>query len=147
MENVKKQWKRTVGMTAYPSRGSINFHYCFLMVYNDTVRTLFWRKNSRTFQGHFPIFKGLHSVQKRALSLCVFIKVLPQHEQSWRSWCLLLVGIWESGFDKVSTEIRGNSITDSNFQRLWRPWIFKVRANRPVIRPATAVSTQLFSTK
>ena len=34
---------------------------------------------SRTFKDRFPIFQGLHSVQKRALSL--YFLVLPQHEQ------------------------------------------------------------------
>ena len=38
--------------------------------------------------------------------------------------CLLLLGTWESGLDKVSTEIQGLSSTDCNFQRLSRPWIF-----------------------
>ena len=34
----------------------------------------------RTFKVTFSIFKGLHSVQKRAWSLCLFL-VLPQHEK------------------------------------------------------------------
>ena len=36
------------------------------------VGTLFWTKNLRTFKDAFPIFQGLHSVQKRASSLCLF---------------------------------------------------------------------------
>ena len=35
---------------------------------------------SKTFKDTFPTFQGLLSVQKRALSLCLFL-VLPQHEQ------------------------------------------------------------------
>lgn len=54
-------------MTAYPSRRSINFHYCFLMVHNDTVRTLFLRKNSRTFQGHYSIFQEPPFSTKKSL--------------------------------------------------------------------------------
>ena len=38
--------------------------------------------------------------------------------------CLLLLGTWESGLDKVSTEIQGLASTDCNFQGLSRPWIF-----------------------
>ena len=34
---------------------------------------------SRTLKDTFPIFQGLHSMQKRALTLCLFL-VLPQHE-------------------------------------------------------------------
>ena len=47
------------------------------------VCTLFLNKKfkdfSRTFKDTFPIFQGLHLVQKRALSLSFL--VLPQHEQ------------------------------------------------------------------
>ena len=44
------------------------------------VHTLFWTKNSRSFQGHISRFsQGHRSVQKRALSLSFFI--LSQHEQ------------------------------------------------------------------
>ena len=32
----------------------------------------FEQKNPRTFKETFPILQGLHSVQKRALSLCIF---------------------------------------------------------------------------
>ena len=80
---------------------------------------------SKTFKDTFPTFQGLLSVQKRALSLCLFqffhnksnfiLKVFP---------CSLLLGTWESGLDKVSTEIQGLSSTDCNFQGLSRPWIF-----------------------
>ena len=55
--NGKRPKRQLACMTAYPSRRSINFHYCFLMVHNDTVRTLFLRKKfkniSRTLS-HFP---------------------------------------------------------------------------------------------
>ena len=38
-----------------------------------------FKEFSRTFKETFPIFQGLHLVQKRALSLSFL--VLPQHEQ------------------------------------------------------------------
>ena len=38
-----------------------------------------FKEFSRTFKETFPVFQGLHSVQKRALSLSFL--VLPQHEQ------------------------------------------------------------------
>ena len=39
------------------------------MVEYFRVCTLFRTKHSRTFQGHIPIFQGLHSVRKRGSSL------------------------------------------------------------------------------
>ena len=38
--------------------------------------------------------------------------------------CLFLSGTWESGSDKVNTEIQGLSSTDWYFQRLSKPWFF-----------------------
>ena len=43
--------------------------------------------------------------------------------------CLLLLDTWESGLDKVSTEIHEVSSTDYNFQELSRPWIFILKFN------------------
>ena len=47
-----------------------------------------FKEFSRTFKDSFPIFQGLHLVQKRALSLSFL--VLPQHEQFYpdRSFCV-----------------------------------------------------------
>ena len=39
----------------------------------------FMNKNSRIFKDTFPIFQGLHSVQKKTLESMSFF-VLPQHE-------------------------------------------------------------------
>ena len=65
------------------------------------------------FKDPFPIFQGLHSVRKRALSLCPF--------DNMNNFILKVsLGTWESGLNKVSTEIRGLSSTDCNFQGLSR---------------------------
>ena len=55
--------------------------------------------------------------------------VLPQHEQLYREGLSVFapVGTWESGLDKISTEIQRLSSTDCNFHGLskpWKPWIF-----------------------
>ena len=66
---------------------------------------------SRTFKDTFPIFQGLHLLQKRALSLSFL--VLPQHEQfypeglSWFTPFHLQLSLNE----KVSTKIQGLSRT------------------------------------
>ena len=72
----------------------------------------------KDFQGHISHFsRTLFSAKKRFFhNMSNFIlKVFL---------CLLLLGTWESGLDKVSTEIQGFSSTDCNFKGLWRPWIF-----------------------
>ena len=86
---------------------------------------------SRTFKNTFPIFQGLHSVQKRASSLCLFqffqnmsnfvLKVFP---------CLLLLVTWESGFHKVRTEFHGVSSNDWNFQELFKALNFYFKIQR-----------------
>ena len=112
----------------------------------DRVRTLFWTKTSKTFQGlsrtHFPFFKDSIQCTKEPWVYVFFSSTTTWAILSWRSFIL---GTWESGLDKVSTEIQGLSSTDCNFQGLSRPWTFyfkfqglsrtfKVRAN-PVLRP------------
>ena len=105
------------------------------------VRTLFWTKTSRTFQGlsrtHLPFFKDSIQCRKGPWLYVFFSSTTAWAILSWRSFIL---GTWESGLDKVSTEIQGLSSTDCNFQGLSRPWTFyfkfqglsrtfKVRAN------------------
>ena len=105
------------------------------------VRTLFWTKTSRTFQGlsrtHFAFFKDSIQCKKEIWVYVFFSSTTTWAILSWRSFIL---GTWESGLDKVSTEIQGLSSTDYNFQGLSRPWTFyfkfqglsrtfKVRAN------------------
>ena len=105
------------------------------------VRTLSWTKTSRTFQGllrtHFPFFKDSIQCKKEPWVYVFFSSTTTWAILSWRSFIL---GTWESGLDKVSTEIQGLSSTDCNFQGLSRPWTFyfkfqglsrtfKVRAN------------------
>ena len=105
------------------------------------VRTLFWTKTSRTLQGlsrtHFAFFKDSIQCKKEIWVYVFFSSTTTWAILSWRSFIL---GTWESGLDKVSTEIQGLSSTDCNFQGLSRPWTFyfkfqglsrtfKVRAN------------------
>ena len=105
------------------------------------VRTLFWTKTSRTLQGlsrtHFAFFKDSIKCKKEIWVYVFFSSTTTWAILSWRSFIL---GTWESGLDKVSTEIQGLSSTDYNFQGLSRPWsfyfkfqglsrTFKVRAN------------------
>ena len=105
------------------------------------VRTLFWTKTSRTLQGlsrtHFAFFKDSIQCKKEIWVYVFFSSTTTWAILSWRSFIL---GTWESGLDKVSTEIQGLSSTDYNFQGLSRPWTFyfkfqglsrtfKVRAN------------------
>ena len=89
------------------------------------VRTLFWTKTSRTFQGlsrtHFAFFKDSIQCKKEIWVYVFFSSTTTWAILSWRSFIL---GTWESGLDKVSTEIQGLSSTDCNFQGLSRPWTF-----------------------
>ena len=109
------------------------------------VRTLFWTKTSRTLQGlsrtHFAFFKDSIQCKKEIWVYVFFSSTTTWAILSWRSFIL---GTWESGLDKVSTEIQGLSSTDYNFQGLSRPWTFyfkfqglsrtfKVRANPGVV--------------
>ena len=61
------------------------------------VRTLFWTKNSRTFQG--PIYFSRIST-KKSLESTSFL-VLLQHEQLYREGLSVFapLGTWESGLD------------------------------------------------
>ena len=89
------------------------------------VRTLFWTKTSRTLQGlsrtHFAFFKDSIQCKKEIWVYVFFSSTTTWAILSWRSFIL---GTWESGLDKVSTEIQGLSSTDYNFQGLSRPWTF-----------------------
>ena len=93
----------------------------FFQFYLTSAETLFWKNQG--IQGHISHFQGLHSVQKGALSPCMPFLVLPQHKQFYPLkvfQCLLISGTWECGLDKFSTEIKGLSSYNCNFQRLSR---------------------------
>ena len=85
------------------------------------VRTLFWTKTSRTLQGlsrtHFAFFKDSIQCKKEIWVYVFFSSTTTWAILSWRSFIL---GTWESGLDKVSTEIQGLSSTDYYFQGLSR---------------------------
>ena len=91
----------------------------------DRVCTLFWTKTSRTFQGlsrtHFPFSKDSIQCRKEP-----WVYIFLSSTTAWAilSWSSFISGTWESGLDKVSTEIQGLSSTDYNFQGLSRPWTF-----------------------
>ena len=87
----------------------------------NRVRTLFSTKNSRTFKDSFPIFQGLHAVQKRDLSSSFL--VLPQHELVYPEGLSVFVPLPLEFYLNytVSNEIQGLSSTDHNFQGLSRP--------------------------
>ena len=89
-----------------------------------SVRALFWTKNSRTFQGPILFSRTPFSTKKSRESMPFL--VLPQHEQLYREGLSVFapLGTWESGLDKISTEIQGLSSTDCNFHGLSKPWIF-----------------------
>ena len=79
------------------------------------------RDFSRTFKDPFPIFQGLHSVQKRALMSFSFL-VLP-HEQFYPEGLFIFapfrhLKIWVAY--TYSTEIQRLSSTSLNFQALFR---------------------------
>ena len=87
------------------------------------VRTLFKLKTQRLFKdfekhiSHFP--RTPFSAKKSLESMSLL--VLPQHEQFYPEGLSVFapLGTWESGFDKVSTEIQGLfSITHCNCQGL-----------------------------
>ena len=93
---------------------------------------------SRMFKDtHFLFFKDSIQCKKEIWVYVFFSSTTTWAILSWRSFIL---GTWESGLDKVSTEIQGLSSNDCNFQGLSRPWTFyfkfqglsttfKVRAN------------------
>ena len=114
-QEVKLQVKLPVGNKKHPQNV-------------DRVRTLFWTKTSRTFQGlsrtHFAFFKDSIQCKKEIWVYVFFSSTTTWAILSWRSFIL---GTWEFGLDKVSTEIPWLSSTDCNFQGLSRS--FKVRAN------------------
>ena len=105
-------------------------HLLFIItqLLKNRVRTLFWTKTSRTLQGlsrtHFAFFKDSIQCKKEIWVYVFFSSTTTWAILSWRSFIL---GTWESGLDKVSTEIQGLSSNDYNFQGLSRT--FKVRAN------------------
>ena len=67
---------------------------------------------AKIFKGTFPIFEGLHSVQKKTMSLLV--QSTTWAILSWRSCS------FSFGLDKVSTEIQGFSSNNCNRQGLSR---------------------------
>ena len=85
------------------------------------VRTLFEQKIQGPSRTHFPFFKDSIQCKKEPWVYVFFSSTTTWAILSWRSFIL---GTWESGLDKVSTEIQGLSSTDCNFQGLK-----KVRAN------------------
>ena len=92
----------------------------FFQFYLTSAETLFW-KNSKNSRTHFPFSRTPFST-KKSLESMPFL-VLPQHEQFYHLkvfLCLLISGTWECGLDKFSTEIKGLSSCNCNFQRLSR---------------------------
>ena len=104
------------------------------------VPTLFWAKNSRTFQGlsrtRFPFSKDFILCKKGPWVYVFFSSTTAWAILSWRSFIL---GTSGSGLDKVSTEIQGlsNQLQFSrtfnalnvfyfhfkDFQGAWKPWL------------------------
>ena len=85
---------------------------------------------SRTFKDRFPIFQGLHSVQKRALSLYFFGSSPTWAILSWRSFCVYSFLPLENlkGWIKLALKFKDFSApTAIIFQGLSRT--FKVCAN------------------
>lgn len=64
------------------------------------LRTLLWTKHLRTFQGlsrpYFLLFYRLHSVQKRALSLCLFHFFHNMSNFIPKDFLCLLLSLWSS---------------------------------------------------
>ena len=77
----------------------------------------FLKDFSRTL---FPFFKDSNQCEKEPWVYVFF--VVRQHEKFYPEGLSVFapLGTWESGLDKVSTEIRGLSSTDCNFQGLSR---------------------------
>ena len=125
--------------------------FSFCPFWSNRVRTLFWTKCSKTFQGlsrtHFPFLK--HSIQckKEPWVYVFFSSSTTWVILSWRCfWVCLLLATWESGLDKVSTRMQGLSSIDCNFQEFSSPWLsttFKVRAN-PVNIPTNPIISQIW---
>ena len=109
----------SISRTTGSHNGSDLDVHAWLCNYVNRVRTLFWTKASRTFQGlsrtHFPFFKDSIQCKKEPWVYVFFSSTTTWAILSWRSFTL---GTWESGLDKVSTEIQGLSSTDCNFQGL-----------------------------
>ena len=77
-------------------------------------------------QKHISHFARTPFSAKKSLESMSFL-VLPQHEQFYPEGLSVFapLGTWESGLDKVSTEIQGLfSITHCNCQGLSKHWIF-----------------------
>ena len=74
---------------------------------------------SSTFKDTFPIFQSLHSVQKRALSACLFYffhnmsNFIPNFIPVFAPFSLEFYSNY-----KISIEIQGLSSTNCNFQGL-----------------------------
>ena len=68
---------------------------------------------------HFTFFKDSIQCKKEPWVYVFFSSTTTWAILSWRSFILVT---FESGLDKVSTEIQGLSSVDCNFQGLSRPW-------------------------
>ena len=80
-------------------------------------------KNSRIFKDTFPIFQGLHSVQKKPLSLCLFS--FFHNMSNFILFSVFAPFSLEFYLNyKVSIKIQGLFRSDCNFQGLSRPCIF-----------------------
>ena len=80
------------------------------------VRTLFWKKKIQGLFKDPSYFSRTPFSKKKSLESMSFL-VLLQHEQLYREGLSVFapLGTWESGLDKISTEIHGLSSTDCNF--------------------------------
>ena len=109
----------------------------FLPFFEQKIKVLF-----KAFQGPFPIFQGLHSVQKRALSLSFFS--FP-HEQFYPEGLSIFapfrhLKVWVAY--TYSTEIQRLSSTSLNFQALFR---LKFKDFQGVCDPCTTKGKQNWS--
>ena len=88
----------------------------------NRVRTQFWTKNSRTFQGYIFHFARTPCTAKSISIMIVFTCfLLLCCYVSARS---IYFHIRHSMLDEISYKFQGLSSTDCNFQGLSRPWIF-----------------------
>ena len=87
---------------------------------NWRVRTFFWTKNLRTFQGHFSYFWRTPFSAKKSLESVFFSSSTTWVILSQRSFCVCSFSLEFYISYRVSIEIQGLSSTDCNFQGLSR---------------------------
>jgi len=95
-------------------------HYIYRI--NPGFVPLSEQKIQRLFKDIFQIFQGLHSVQKRALSLCLFL-ALP-HQEEFYPEGLFVFTPFPLQFPltmKLALKFQGLSSADCNFQGLSMP--------------------------